>query len=153
MLAEKGALSLETVRAGQRWQSGQYQITALPATHHGDQAALLYIIGDGRNKLFYATDSGPLSERAWRLVAQEAPFDAVLMEETMGHTSRWGEHHNAESFLRAHQRFVREGWLTENAQFVAFHFSHQSNPPHDELVRYFAPYGVLVAYDGMELIL
>jgi len=36
---------------------------------------------------------------------------------------------------------------------VAFHFSHQSNPPHDELVHYFAPHGVLVAYDGMELTL
>jgi hypothetical protein len=36
---------------------------------------------------------------------------------------------------------------------VAFHFSHQSNPPHDELVRYLAPHGVLVAYDGMELTL
>jgi len=152
-LAQKGAMSLETVRAGQRWQSGQYQITALPATHDPGRAALLYTVSDGTHKLFYATDSGPLSERAWRLVAQEAPFDAVLMEETMGHTSHWGMHHSVESFLEARQRFTREGWLTEKARFVAFHFSHQSNPPHDELVRYFAPHDVLVAYDGMKLIL
>jgi len=87
-LIKKGNLSLETVRAGQSWRSSQYQITALPATHNGDQAALLYIVSDGTRKLFYATDSGPLSERAWRIVAREAPFDAVLMEETMGHTPR-----------------------------------------------------------------
>ena len=152
-LAEKGELSLETVRAGQRWRSGRYQITALPATHDSDRTALLYIVSDGAHKLFYATDSGPLSERAWRIVAREAPFDGVLMEETMGHTPHWGEHHNVESFLKAHQRFTREGWLAENGRFVAFHFSHQSNPPHDELVRYFAPHGVIVAYDGMELTL
>lgn len=153
MLAEKGAVSLETVRAGQRWQSGQYQITALSATHDSDRAALLYIVSDGTRKLFYATDSGPLSEQAWHIVAREAPFDAVLMEETLGRTPRWGDHHNMESFLRAHQRFVGERWLTGDAQFVAFHFSHQSNPPHDELVRYLASHGVLVAYDGMELTL
>ncbi len=152
-VAEKGKVSLETVRAGQRWQSGRYHITALPATHHGDQMALLYIVSDGRHKLFYATDSGPLAERAWRIVAREAPFDGVLMDETMGCSPLWGEHHNVESFLKAHERFIREGWLTEKAQFVAFHFSHQSNPPHDELVRHFAPHGVLVAYDGMELTL
>ncbi|MEE9615727.1 MAG: MBL fold metallo-hydrolase [Anaerolineae bacterium] len=153
MLAEKGAVSLETVRAGQRWQSGQYQITALSATHDSNRTALLYIVSNGTRKLFYATDSGPLSERAWHIVAREAPFDAVLMEETMGRTPRSGDHHNMESFLRAHRRFVGEGWLTRDAPFVAFHFSHQSNPPHDELVRYLAPHGVLVAYDGMELTL
>ena len=153
MLAETGAVSLETVRAGQRWQSGQYQITALPATHDPGRTALLYIVSDGTRKLFYATDSGPLSERAWRIVAHEAPFDAVLMEETMGHTPHRDYHHNVESFLKAHQRFVREKWLTEKAKFVAFHFSHQDNPPHDELVRYFSPQDVIVAHDGMELTL
>ena len=152
-LAEKGAVSLETVQAGQRWRSGRYQITALPANHDPGQAALLYIVTDSRHKLFYATDSGPLSERAWRIVARETPFDAVLMEETMGRAPHWTGHHNMESFLEAHQRFIREGWLTEKAQFVAFHFSHQSNPPHDELVHTFAPHGVIVAYDGMELTL
>ncbi len=150
-LAEKGAVSLTTVRPGQRWHSGPYQITALPATHHVDRTALLYIVSDGTHKVFYATDSGPLSERAWRIVAREAPFDAVLMENTMGHAPYHGMHHNMESFLEAHRRFTVEGWLTQNSQFVAFHFSHQSNPPHDELVREFAPYGVIVAYDGMEL--
>jgi phosphoribosyl 1,2-cyclic phosphate phosphodiesterase len=152
-LAEQGAISLEAVRPGQRWWSGQYQITALPANHELDSEALLYIVTDGTHKLFYATDSGPLAERGWRTVAQESPFDAVLMEETMGRAPQWTGHHNVESFLEAHQRFTREGWLTERALFVAFHFSHQSNPPHDELVRAFAPHGVLVAYDGLELTL
>jgi phosphoribosyl 1,2-cyclic phosphate phosphodiesterase len=152
-LAEKSAVSLGTVRAGQRWRSGRYQVTAVPASHNPDQAALLYIVSDGNHRLFYATDSGPLSERAWRIVAREAPFDAVLMEETMGGAPLWTGHQNMESFLEAHRRFVREGWLTEKAQFVAFHFSHQSNPPHDELVRTLAPHGVIAAYDGMTLTL
>jgi phosphoribosyl 1,2-cyclic phosphate phosphodiesterase len=152
-LAEKSAVSLGTVRAGQRWRSGRYQVTAVPASHNPDQVALLYIVSDGNHRLFYATDSGPLSERAWRIVAREAPFDAVLMEETMGGAPLWTGHQNMESFLEAHRRFVREGWLTEKAQFVAFHFSHQSNPPHDELVRTLAPHGVIAAHDGMTLTL
>jgi phosphoribosyl 1,2-cyclic phosphate phosphodiesterase len=152
-LAEKGAVSLETVRAGRRWRSGGYQITAVPATHDPDQTCLLYIVSDGVRKVFYATDSGPLSERAWRVVAQEAPFDAVLMEETMGRAPEWSGHHNMATFLETQWRFVRERWLAEGARFVAFHFSHQSNPPHEELERIFAPHGVVVAYDGLELTL
>lgn len=152
-LAEQAAVSLHAVRAGRSWQSGRYRIRAVPATHHGPLAALLYIVSDGSRKLFYAADSGPLSEPGWRIVAQEAPFDAVLMEETMGRTQTWGEHHDLETYLAAHQRFAREGWLNKNAQFVAFHFSHHTHPPHEELVRYFEPHGVLAAYDGMELAL
>jgi phosphoribosyl 1,2-cyclic phosphate phosphodiesterase len=152
-LSETGAVSLAAVRAGQRWRSGGYRITALPATHDPDQVCLLYIVSDGAHKVFYATDSGPLSERAWRIVAQEAPFDAVLMEETMGRAPEWSGHHDIATFLEARRRFVREGWLTEGAPFVAFHFSHQSNPPHEELERIFAPHGVVVAHDGLELTL
>jgi phosphoribosyl 1,2-cyclic phosphate phosphodiesterase len=153
VLAEKGAVSLETVRAGQRWRSGGYQITAVPATHDPDQVCLLYIVSDGAHKVFYATDSGPLSERAWRIVAQEAPFDAVLMEETLGRGPDWSGHHTITSFLETQRRFVRERWLAEGARFVAFHFSHQGNPPHEELERIFAPHDIVVAYDGMELVL
>jgi phosphoribosyl 1,2-cyclic phosphodiesterase len=152
-LSEQAAISLHGVRAGQSWESGRYRIRAVPATHHGKLTALLYIINDGTHKLLYATDSGPLSEQGWRIVAEEAPFDAVLMDETMGHTQTWGEHHDLATYLEAHQRFAKEAWLTQHARFVAFHFSHQANPPHEELVRYFEPYGVLVAYDGLELTL
>jgi len=144
----QGALSVQTVRAGERWQSGRYWITAVPANHAGDQAALLYVINDGERKLFYATDTGPLTDRAWRIVAREAPFDAVLMDETLG-TAEWPQHHSLRTFLEDHDRFIHEGWLAEEAQFVALHFSHQSNPPHEGLVAHFAPYNVRVAYDGM----
>jgi ABC-2 type transport system ATP-binding protein len=62
-------------------------------------------------------------------------------EETMGNGHFWRGHHNTESFMESHERFV------------AFHFSHRDNPPHEELVRFFTPYGVLVAHDGMALTL
>ena len=152
-LAEDGQISVQTVRAGHRWRSGQYQITALPANHDQGRAALLYIVSDGRHKLFYATDSGPLSPRAWRIVAEEAPFDAVLMDETMGVGRSYRYHNSAESLLEAQQRFRQQGLLTDGAHFVAFHFSHNGNPPHEELVSHFAPHDVTVAYDGMRLIL
>ena len=143
-------ITVNTVRAGQRWRSGQYQITALPARHAGTEAALLYSVSDGTRKLLYAMDTGPLLERAWRIIAREAPFDAVVMDETMG-GAQYGEHQSMESFLADQLRFSREGWLAEGAWFVACHFSHQSNPPHGQLVEHFAPHRVLVAYDGLRL--
>jgi phosphoribosyl 1,2-cyclic phosphate phosphodiesterase len=153
MLEKDGMVTVQTAKAGQRWQNGRYHIIAMPATHDPNRTCLLYVVTDGIHKLFYAADSGPLSEQALRTVAEEAPFDAMLMEETMGRAPFWAGHHNMESFLETHQRFLREGWLTEQAYFVAFHFSHQSNLPHDDLVRLFSSHGILVAYDGMELTL
>jgi phosphoribosyl 1,2-cyclic phosphate phosphodiesterase len=150
-LAAQGHVSVETVRAGHRWRSGQYQITALPANHDQGRAALLYIVSDGQHKLVYATDSGPLPPRARRIIAQEAPFDAVLMDETMGIGRSYTHHNSAESLLEAQQWFKQRGLLTHGAHFVAFHFSHNGNPPHEDLVRHFARYGVTVAYDGMRL--
>lgn len=149
--ASAASISVETVAPGQRWQSGAYRIVALPATHAGSDGALLYVIEREGKKLLYATDTGPLSEQAWSIVAREAPFDAVLMDETMGVWETWGEHQSLLTFSGDHQRFVDEGWLQKGAQFVAFHFSHQSNPSHEELVRRFEPHGVIVAYDGLTL--
>lgn len=151
--AEEAMVSAEAVKPGDRWRGGRYQFMALPAAHAGGEGALLYIISDGDRKLFYSTDTGPLSEQAWRMVAQEAPFDAVLMDETLGTWETLGEHQGFDVFLQARQRFADEGWMKDGALFVAFHFSHHANPVHEELVQYFKPHGVTVAYDGLSLVL
>jgi ribonuclease BN (tRNA processing enzyme) len=151
-MEEAGNLHVTTVKAGDRWRHGQYTITALPATHAGDDPALLYLIDDGKRRLFYATDSGPLGDEAWSILAEEAPVDAVLMDETMG-TSEYGEHQSLESFLATRRRMMEANCLAEGVQFVAMHFSHQSNPPHEALVTYFDPHDVIVAYDGMTMTL
>ncbi len=149
---EAGDLHMTTVKAGDRWRHRQYTITALPATHAGDDPALLYIVDDGERRVFYATDSGPLTEEAWSMLAEEAPVDVVLMDETMG-TNMYGEHQSFQSFLTTRRRMIEAHCLAEGAQFVALHFSHQSNPPHDALVSYFDPHDVIVAYDGMRMTL
>ena len=147
---EMADVRLHTVRAGQSWQAGRYHVTAVPANHAGDQTALIYVIDDGESRLFYATDTGPLSDTAWQIATREAPFNAVLMDETLGDAD-WHQHQNMRTFLEDHSRFYGDALMAGGAQFVAFHFSHQSNPPHDELVAAFAPHSVIVAYDGMVL--
>jgi phosphoribosyl 1,2-cyclic phosphate phosphodiesterase len=153
VLRERAALSFEAVRAGQSWQSGQYHVAALSANHDPGHTALLYTIRDGTRRLFYATDSGPLSERAWQVMAREGPFDAVLINETMGQGPNVGLHNNMHSFLQARQRFVDQRLLKKGALFVAFHFSHDGDLSHEELVHCLEPRGVTVAYDGMKLVL
>jgi phosphoribosyl 1,2-cyclic phosphate phosphodiesterase len=147
-MQEEATLHVTTVAAGDRWRHEGYTITALPANHAGDDPALLYVIDDGTHKLLYATDSGPFTEEAWSILAETAPVDAVLMDETMG-SGKYGEHQSFESFLTMRRRFIEDGVLADGAQVVALHFSHQSNPPHDDLVAYFEPHDVIVAYDGM----
>jgi len=150
---EEAGVSVKTVEPGQRWRNGRYDFTALQAAHNGGEGALLYIVADGSKKLLYATDTGPLSEKAWGIIAGAGPFDAVLMDETMGEWETWGEHQSFVTFLEARQRFVENAWMRDGAPFVAFHFSHHANPPHAKLVAYFEPHGVTVAYDGLSLVL
>lgn len=147
-MEDEGTLHVTTVAAGDRWQHRRYTITALPANHHGETPALLYVIDDGARKLLYGTDSGPFTEEAWSILAEEAPVDAVLMDETMG-SGQYGEHQSFESFLATRRRLIEDDLLADGAQVVALHFSHQSNPPHDDLVAYFEPHDVVVAYDGL----
>ncbi|MCJ7739110.1 MAG: MBL fold metallo-hydrolase [Anaerolineae bacterium] len=147
---ELARVDLRTVRAGQSWYTGKYRVTAVPANHAGSQMALLYIVDDGKSKLFYATDTGPLSGSAWRILVREAPYNAVLMDETMGNANS-PEHQGMRTFLEDRNRLYADDMMADGAQFVALHFSHQSNPPHADLVTYFKPHGVAVAYDGMVL--
>ena len=39
--------------------------------------------------------------------------------------------------------------IVDHTRVIATHFSHGGKWMHEELVRYFLPYGIEVAYDGM----
>jgi phosphoribosyl 1,2-cyclic phosphate phosphodiesterase len=148
---ESMELELKAVSPYQTWQDGAYRLWSYPA-HHGPESsgALIYGIGDGRHSLLYATDTGPWPEEVWQALAGRR-FDAVVLEETMGpELDREHDHHDFESFPQTFRRFQRDGLLAPGTPFIAHHISH-TNPPHDELVSRFAPEGITVAYDGLQI--
>jgi phosphoribosyl 1,2-cyclic phosphate phosphodiesterase len=153
-LERRLALSCTAVTAGDRWRAGPYEIAAVPATHgNGKLEALLYVISDGTRRIFYATDTGTLSEAAWDVLRPWAPLDLILLDETMGLGAGGSGHHGFESFIETRARMIDEGLLGPQGRLVAHHFSHNGGLSHADLVARFRPYGVTVAYDGLVLTL
>jgi phosphoribosyl 1,2-cyclic phosphodiesterase len=147
-------LTVGVVSAGDQWSSGSYQITAVAATHgSGTLEPLLYVIDDGTHRIFYATDTSSLGEPAWEVLRSLAPVDLVLLDETAGLGDGGAGHHGFDKFLRTRARMEKEGVITARSIVVAHHFSHNGGLTHAALVEKFAPYNVLVSYDGMTLAL
>lgn len=130
--------------------AGPYVVAAVKATHGPvDGTALLFVVGDHRRTVFYATDTGVLSEAAWAtLRADGRRFDLVALDESMGPTRTYAEHLNVGECVRHVARLRDKGLLAPHARIFAVHLLHD-NPPHDELTTLLAPHGIEVAYDGL----
>jgi phosphoribosyl 1,2-cyclic phosphate phosphodiesterase len=153
-LERETALSCTSVRAGDRWHAGPYEVVAVPATHgKGLLESLLYVISDGAHRAFYATDTATLSEAAWEVLQPWAPLDLIMLDETMGLTPGSSGHHGFECFIDTRARLIDEGLLQPEGRLVAHHFSHNGGLTHAQLVRKFRPYDVTVAYDGLTVTL
>jgi phosphoribosyl 1,2-cyclic phosphate phosphodiesterase len=147
---ERGTdLYVRPVTGGDRWTTGRYQVTALPATHgHGRIEALLYVVTDGTRRVLYATDTSSLGEAAWELLRPLGPLDLILLDATSGLRSGGSGHHGFEEFIDTRARLLQEGLLGAGTSLVAHHFSHNGGLTHADLVAKFEPYGVTVSYDG-----
>jgi phosphoribosyl 1,2-cyclic phosphate phosphodiesterase len=144
-------LGYRIVSAGDRWAAGNYQITAIPATHgQGRLEPLLYVIeGQGR-RVFYATDTAPLQEAAWDLLRELGAMDLILLDATSGERSGGDSHHGMAQFLETRRRFIEEGVLVpDHTTLLAHHFSHNGGMTHTELVEAYGRYDVGIAYDGL----
>ncbi|MBN1247462.1 MAG: hypothetical protein JXC32_07370 [Anaerolineae bacterium] len=150
---EAAHFTWKTVAAGDRWELGSYTITAVPATHGGGMLEpLLYVIEQAGKKLFYATDTAPLGEAAWEVLAPLGPMDVIALDATTGLLPGGDGHHSFDAFVDTRAELIHRGVMVPGKTvLIAHHFSHNGLFTHDELVAAYGAYGVDVAYDGMEV--
>ena len=150
-LQERLNIRARPIRSGQTLSSGQYRVTAIPAVHDLHRITpLLYAIEREGRALFYATDTGPLSEAAWTALRQwGGEFHAVALDHTFGVKERSTGHLNADQFVETVDRLRVEGRLAPGCRVFAHHIGHHSNPDHDALVAYANSRGYEVAFDGL----
>lgn len=139
-----------SVSGGDRWSVGNYDISAIPATHgDGLLQALIYVIDDGKSRMFYATDTAPLSSEAWEILSTLGVMDLILLDATMGPADGGKAHHGINQFISTRQLMIDYGILDPaKTKLIAHHFSHNAGLSHEDLLRIFSPYNVKVAYDG-----
>jgi len=149
-LIERLSLRHVPIAPYQSTSIGPYRVYSVPANHgEGIEAMLHAIERDGR-QLFYATDTGTLSDEVWQALANEGwVFDVVAMDHTFGMAARARTHLNAEQFREHIDEMKRFGLIHPGTRVFATHLAHHSNPLHDELVSFGAEYGYEIAYDGL----
>lgn len=153
----KGEATATLIEPGKRFfagENGKYSVLPLWANHDPATSPVIYSITCGGKRMLYAHDTGLFSERTWEGLAGEGRYDLVSLDCTgcLGSEGGWRDGHmSIMTNLETLERMKREGMVDEKTVVVASHFSHNGGMTYDELVPEAEKYGILVAYDGMEI--
>jgi phosphoribosyl 1,2-cyclic phosphate phosphodiesterase len=147
-------LTAHRVEPFESFDVGPYRVQSVRANHDPSHIdALLYVIERDGRCLFYATDTGELTEETWTALAawggDGRRIHAVAMDHTWGVRERVEGHMNWEQFTEQIARLRELDLLADGARFFAHHLAHHSNPAHEELVEFATARGYEVAYDGL----
>ena len=135
-------------------EGGEIVVRVLEAAHgHGngdvfaDEAVLYDITGIDRDRLLYASDTGPLKSHTLNQIA-ERNFNVVLIEETFGlKTDHNTGHMDLDSLPMTLHELRKVGAVNDSTDVIAFHLSHH-NPPVQQLEAELAKSGVRLVDDG-----
>ena len=127
-----------------------YTITALPARHHINNGALIYII-KGEKTILYAHDTGYFYDEVFDYIGKSgltfdmATFDCTNVDIPIDDN---GTHMGFANIERVIKRLCDLGAITDKTVKYVNHFSHNGNPIHDILEDRAKTYGLNVSYDG-----
>ncbi len=125
------------------------EVLPLPANHNPEEKSMIYAIRRQGRTLLVANDSGALFDSVFEALRPWC-FDAVIADCTGGTFTNGVNHMGGMVTVELRDRLAKQGSLAPDCRFVANHFSHNGNCTHEEIVEYFRPHGIEVAYDGLK---
>ncbi len=134
--------------------AGEYRVIAIPAVHSKTEDCLLYYIERGGKGYLHLYDTGDVTDEAIEFLrangakAGAVAFDCTFGAGSGGLTSR---HMGICDDMKIKQKLKNSGVVGENTVYLITHFSHNSNPTRENLARLEKEYGVIAAYDGLEI--
>lgn len=153
----KGAATVSLVEPGKRFyagENGKYSVLPLWANHDPAAAPVIYSIACGGKRMLYAHDTGIFSEASWKGLIGEGRYDLVSLDCTgcLGSEGGWRDGHmSLMTNLEVLERMKREKLVDEKTVVVINHFSHNGGMTYEEMVPEAEKYGIIVAYDGLEI--
>ncbi len=127
------------------------RFTSIPAFHFCPGAVNYIVELPGGFTFFIGTDSGPFQEETWEIL-KEFHFDLMILDGTAGMLDiRNGGHMTAKEVVAAVEKLRRKGCIDSETQLVTNHFAHCAGMLHEELEKFYRPYGIEPGYDGMLL--
>ncbi len=127
-----------------------FTVTPFPATHAGEENAMIFLIEKNGKSLFYGNDTGIFTtEIDDYLSNNNKHIDLLSLDCTKGNQPFTYAHHMsmAEGRIIA-DRFFEKGLLDETSLLYYTHFSHNCMNTHDELEVIARDYGFSITHDG-----
>lgn len=126
-----------------------YTVTPLLASHNKRERCYIYLIEKDGGALLYGNDTGYFPDATWAYLEGKR-LTMVSLDCTCLARKEGRNHMGFEDVLMVKQRLLDMGSATDDTVFIITHFSHNGQMMHEEIVEKMSPYGILVAYDGME---
>lgn len=149
----KETLRLHTLTPFQEVAFGDYCVFPLKANHTSENP-LVYMIEKGGKRILHLSDTGPLPEEDYEYLSQlGGKIDLITFECTYlwNDASSYPRHMGVKENAEVLKRLARLGLVDENTKKVLTHFSHNSTPTNESLLRAEKALGAVAAYDGMEI--
>ena len=141
------------ISAWQRFELDGCTFHAIRANHRplAVEDCLIYAITDGHSAILYANDTVELSPEVDEyLKTAGLRFELVSMDCARGLLPGDG-HMGWNEVLKLRDRLCAIGAAGTQTRFVLNHLSHMNDMTHSEWTAFAAPYGIEVAYDGLEI--
>lgn len=153
-IAEK--IRLYVVNAFEEVRFGEWRIFPMKAKHSSKEP-LVFLIEKGGKRILHLYDTGLLPEEDYEYLARIGgePVDLVNLDCTFlraradAAARHMGIYENAEVLARLQELGLSDG----HTKKVITHFSHNAAPTEETLKEVEKEFGVLAAYDGMELVI
>lgn len=141
------------VKAGERYELGEYEVFPIDSVHMTTEESLVYAIKGGGKTYFHCMDTGGLTDAAYGLIKErELAFDAVTFDFTFGTLKEnYYGHNNLSGVLNSIESLKKAGAITDKTKIYACHVTHFCGNTHAELEEALKRYGIVLAYDGMEI--
>ena len=130
-----------------------FTVTPFPATHAGEEKAMIFLIEKDGKAFFYGNDTGIFTEEIDEYLAKNNKHvDLLSLDCTKGNQPFPYAHHMsmAEGRIIA-DRFIKKGIVDEKSLLYYTHFSHNCQNVHDELLEIAKDYGFSITHDGFTL--
>lgn len=138
----------------EEFEVGGYRVLTVPANHGNSEETLLYYLEKEGKGYLHFYDTGRLGDKAFEFLAAKyvrvelVSFDCTLVFDEGGKNSR---HMGIVDNMAMKQKLEDFGIASNSTKYVITHFSHNGNPLRERLNKLEEEYGVIAAFDGLEV--
>lgn len=127
-----------------------YTVTPLLASHDKNEKCYIYLIQRDGKSLLYGNDTGWFPDATWDYLSDKK-IDCLSLDCTHMKYKEGSNHMGLPDILQLKEKLEALHCIPMDTPTILTHFSHNGHLLHSEMEQLSRPYGIQVAYDGLEI--